>query len=158
MKTRSENYDIAIVGAGISGLTMAFRIAQSGKKVLLLEAKEKAGGCLNTLYGDDGFWVEMGAHTFYSSYTNVIKLIQDTGLEADIVAREKLSMKLFTTKLEKLFAPLSKLSLIANVPKLFVSKRNGKTVKEYFLKCIGTEKLRYHFHTHVFGSNRSECR
>ncbi|WP_372640936.1 NAD(P)/FAD-dependent oxidoreductase [Ancylomarina sp.] len=137
MKTLSENYDIAIVGAGISGLTMAFRIAQTGKKVLLLEANEKAGGCLNTLYGDDDFWVEMGAHTFYSSYTNVIDLIQSIGLEADIVAREKLSMKLFTNKHEKIFAPLSKLELLANVPKLFVSKRDGKTVKEYFSNVLG---------------------
>lgn len=137
MKTLSENYDIAIVGAGISGLTMAFKIAQSGKKVLLLEAKDKAGGCLNTLYGDDGFWVEMGAHTFYSSYINTIDLIKSIALEADIIAREKLSMKLFTDKHEKLFAPISKLSLIANVPKLFVSKRDGKTVKEYFSNVLG---------------------
>jgi len=137
MKTLSENYDIAIVGAGISGLTMAFRIAQSGKKVLLLEAKDKAGGCLNTLYGEDDFWVEMGAHTFYSSYTNTIKLIRSIGLEDEIIAREKLSMKLFTDKHEKLFAPISKLSLIANVPKLFVSKRDGKTVKEYFSNVLG---------------------
>lgn len=137
MKTLSENYDIAIVGAGISGLAMAFKIAESGKKVVLLEAKNKAGGCLNTLYGEDGFWVEMGAHTFYSSYTNTISLIKSIGLEADIVAREKLSMKLFTDKHEKLFAPISKLGLIANVPKLFFSKRDGKTVKEYFSKVLG---------------------
>lgn len=137
MKTLSENYDIAIVGAGISGLTMAFRIAQSGKKVLLLEAKDKAGGCLNTYYGDDDFWVEMGAHTFYSSYTNVIDLIKSVGLEADIVARKKLSMKLFTDKHEKIFAPLSKLELLGNILKLFVSKRDGKTVKEYFSNVLG---------------------
>ncbi|MCZ4696250.1 FAD-dependent oxidoreductase [Ancylomarina euxinus] len=137
MKTLSENYDIAIVGAGISGLAMAFRIAQSGKKVLLLEANERAGGCLNTLYSDDDFWVEMGAHTFYSSYTNVIGLIQSIGLEADIVAREKLSMKLFTNKHEKIFAPLSKWELLTNVPKLIVSKRDGKTVKEYFSNVLG---------------------
>jgi len=135
--THSENYDIAIVGAGISGLTMAFKIAQSGKKVLLLESKDKAGGCLNTLYGADDFWVEMGAHTFYSSYTNVIDLIQAAGLESDILGREKLGMKLFTDKHEKIFAPLSKLELLGNLPKLFVSKRDGKTVKEYFSNVLG---------------------
>ena len=137
MKTLSENYDIAIVGAGISGLTMAFRIAESGKKVLLIEAKEKAGGCLNTLYGENDFWVEMGAHTFYSSYTNVIDLIQSVGLESDIIGREKLSMKLYTDKHEKIFAPVSKLELMLNGPKLFVSKRDGKTVKEYFSNIVG---------------------
>ena len=137
MKTLSENYDIAIVGAGISGLTMAFKIAQSGKKVVLLEAKNKAGGCLNTLYGENGFWVEMGAHTFYSSYTNTIDLLKSIGLEADIVARKKLSMRLFADKHEKIFASLSKLELLGNIPKLFVSKRDGKTVKEYFSNVLG---------------------
>lgn len=137
MTTLSENYDIAIIGAGISGLTMAFKIAQSGKKVILLESNEKAGGCLNTLYGDDDFWVEMGAHTFYSSYTNMINLIQAVGLESDILGREKLGMKLFTDKHEKIFAPLSKLELLGNLPKLFISKRDGKTVKEYFSNVLG---------------------
>ncbi len=137
MKTLSENYDIIIVGAGISGLAMAYKIAQYGKKVLLLEAKNKAGGCLNTLYGEDDFWVELGAHTFYSTYINTINLINSVGLESDILAREKLGMKLFTDKHKKLFSSISKFSLIFNLPKLFVSKRRGKTVKEYFSDVLG---------------------
>ena len=149
--THSENYDLIIVGAGISGLTMAFKIAESGKKVLLLESKDKAGGCLNTLYGENGYWVEMGAHTFYASYTNVIDLLISLGLESDIVGREKLSMKLFSDKHEKIFAPLSKLELLGNLPKLFVSKRDGKTVKEYFSNVLGKKNFNQVF-TRMFSA------
>ena len=134
----SNTYDLIVVGAGISGLTLANKVAKSGKKVLVLEGKEKLGGCLNTHYHTDSdFWVEMGAHTFYATYTNLIQLLQENGLESDIVAREKVGMKVFTNKHEKIFSKIGKFELLTSVPNLFFSKRDGKTVKEYFSKIVG---------------------
>ena len=134
----SNTYDIIVVGAGISGLTLANKIAKSGKRVLVLESKEKLGGCLNTHYhANNDFWVEMGAHTFYATYANVIQLLQSNGLEADIVAREKVGMKVFTDQHEKIFSKIGKFELLTSVPNLFFSKRDGKTVKEYFSKIVG---------------------
>ena len=134
--TQAESYDMIVIGAGISGLSLANHIARSGKKVLVLDAANKIGGCLNTYYKDD-FWVEMGAHTFYATYTNLIDLIQKNGLEDEIVAREKVGMKVFTDKHEKIMSGVSKFELIRSVPNLFFSKRDGKTVKEYFGKIVG---------------------
>lgn len=134
--TQAKSYDMIVIGAGISGLSLANHIARSGKKVLVLDAANKLGGCLNTHYKDD-FWVEMGAHTFYATYTNLIDLIQKNGLEQDIVAREKVGMKVFTDKHEKIMSGVSKFELIRSVPNLFFSKRDGKTVKEYFGKIVG---------------------
>ena len=134
--TQAKSYDMIVIGAGISGLSLANHIARSGKKVLVLDAANKIGGCLNTYYKDD-FWVEMGAHTFYATYTNLIDLIQKNGLEQDIVAREKVGMKVFTDKHEKIMSGVSKFELIRSVPNLFFSKRDGKTVKEYFGKIVG---------------------
>ena len=134
----AESYDMIVVGAGISGLSLAWQIAQKGKKVLVLEAGEKIGGCLNTHYHNkNDFWVEQGAHTFYATYTNLIDVIQQCGLEKDIVAREKVGMKVFTNKHEKIMAGVSKWELLTSVPNLFFSKREGKTVKEYFGKIVG---------------------
>ncbi|PXX99184.1 hypothetical protein DF185_15010 [Marinifilum breve] len=134
--TQAESYDMIVIGAGISGLSLTNHIARSGKKVLVVDAADKVGGCLNTYYKDD-FWVEMGAHTFYATYTNLIDLIQKNGLEQDIVAREKIGMKVFTDKHEKIMSGVNKFELIRSVPNLFFSKRDGKTVKEYFGKIVG---------------------
>lgn len=134
--TQAESYDMIVIGAGISGLSLANHIARSGKKVLVVDAANKVGGCLNTYYKDD-FWVEMGAHTFYATYANLIDLIQKNELEHDIVAREKVGMKVFTDKHEKIMSGVNKFELIRSVPNLFFSKRDGKTVKEYFGKIVG---------------------
>ncbi len=134
----SNTYDMIVVGAGISGLTLANKVAKSGKKVLVLESKEKVGGCLNTHYhANNDFWVEMGAHTFYATYANLIQLLQSNGLESDIAAREKVGMKVFTDRHEKIFSKIGKFELLTSVPNLFFSKRDGKTVKEYFSKIVG---------------------
>jgi Protoporphyrinogen oxidase len=134
--TQAESYDMIVIGAGISGLSLANHIARSGKNVLVVDAADKVGGCLNTYYKDD-FWVEMGAHTFYATYANLIDLIQKNELEQDIVAREKVGMKVFTNKHEKIMSGVNKFELIRSVPNLFFSKRDGKTVKEYFGKIVG---------------------
>lgn len=42
-----KNFDIAILGAGPGGYPAAIRAAQRGKKVVLIEAKEVGGTCLN---------------------------------------------------------------------------------------------------------------
>ncbi|PKQ65438.1 hypothetical protein BZG02_00070 [Labilibaculum filiforme] len=136
--THSKVYDMIVVGAGISGLSLAYQVAQKGKQVLVLESDNRIGGCLNTHYHDkNDFWVEMGAHTFYASYTNLIALIQASGLEASIEPRAKVGMKVFTDRHEKIMSGVNKWELFTSAPKLFFSKRDGKTVKEYFGNIVG---------------------
>lgn len=43
-----ENYDIAIIGAGLGGLLCAVILAKEGKKVILIEQNNQLGGCLQT--------------------------------------------------------------------------------------------------------------
>ena len=40
----AQNWDAIIVGAGHNGLTCASYLARAGKKVLVLEARERVGG------------------------------------------------------------------------------------------------------------------
>lgn len=50
-------YDVVIIGAGIAGLTAAYRLKQAGKRIILLEAKDRVGGRLfnqNLPGGDEG--------------------------------------------------------------------------------------------------------
>ncbi len=58
----ADQHDVAIVGAGIAGMTAARAIAATGKKVLLLEARQRIGGRVFT-DSDLGFAFDHGAPT-----------------------------------------------------------------------------------------------
>ncbi|MEI8011766.1 MAG: NAD(P)/FAD-dependent oxidoreductase, partial [Candidatus Omnitrophota bacterium] len=56
-------YDVIIIGAGIGGLVCGNYLAQSGKKVLILEKNNFAGGCCSS-FVRDGFLFDTCAHYF----------------------------------------------------------------------------------------------
>jgi oxygen-dependent protoporphyrinogen oxidase len=82
-----ESRDVVVVGGGISGLAFAWHAARAGKKVLVLEGGERAGGCLDSRRTASGYWYELGAHTCYNSYAGLLEIIEGTGLRDRIVPR-----------------------------------------------------------------------
>ncbi len=57
----SSHYDVLIIGAGMSGLAAAIRLAYFDKKVLVLERHYAAGG-LNSFYALGGHQFDVGLH------------------------------------------------------------------------------------------------
>lgn len=49
------NNTILVIGAGAAGLAAAAALAKSGKKVIVLEARERIGGRINTIYQSSFF-------------------------------------------------------------------------------------------------------
>jgi all-trans-retinol 13,14-reductase len=45
-----ENLDAIVIGSGIGGMTCACLLARAGKKVLVLEQHDQAGGCCHTFH------------------------------------------------------------------------------------------------------------
>lgn len=65
-------FDIVVIGAGISGATIAERYACAGCKVLVLEKRDHIGGNCYDFYNEHGIMVSRyGAHLFHTNYEDV---------------------------------------------------------------------------------------
>uniref|UniRef100_A0A6C0L1J2 Cytochrome b5 heme-binding domain-containing protein n=1 Tax=viral metagenome TaxID=1070528 RepID=A0A6C0L1J2_9ZZZZ len=78
------NYDVIIVGGGITGLFLAYKLKETQFRILLIESSDNLGGRIQTLY-EDKFHLESGAARFHGSHTKLLSLIHDLNLENDIV-------------------------------------------------------------------------
>ncbi|XP_077350811.1 all-trans-retinol 13,14-reductase [Festucalex cinctus] len=56
-----DNLDAVIIGSGIGGLGLAVLLTKVGKKVLVLEQHDRAGGCCHT-FTEKGFEFDVGIH------------------------------------------------------------------------------------------------
>jgi oxygen-dependent protoporphyrinogen oxidase len=72
-----------VIGAGLSGLTAAYRLFRSGHRVLVLEASSRAGGLIQTLE-QDGFIAEAGPNTFPSTASHILELCQELNLQPQV--------------------------------------------------------------------------
>jgi len=78
----SRQHDVLVVGAGISGLTVAFHLARRGLRTLVLEGSDRVGGAIQTLHRD-GWTFEQGPNTVLSSRPAVGTLIEEAGLAGE---------------------------------------------------------------------------
>lgn len=61
MGNEMKDYDVVVIGAGISGLLSALALSKEGKKVLVLEKEDYVGGICRS-YPVDGYLVDTGPH------------------------------------------------------------------------------------------------
>src|SRR5437763_11954257 len=76
---------IAVVGAGLAGLTCAYRLQQAGYRADLYEASDRLGGRCWTRRGDfaDGQIAEHGGELIDQGHTQTRQLAQELGLNLD---------------------------------------------------------------------------
>jgi monoamine oxidase len=72
---------ILIVGAGLSGLLTAYLLKKEGIPFKILEARNRPGGRINTLYGTNQAPVEVGATWFTHEHKYLIRLLNELNIE-----------------------------------------------------------------------------
>ncbi|WP_262707886.1 NAD(P)/FAD-dependent oxidoreductase [Flavobacterium petrolei] len=72
--------DVIIVGAGLAGLAAAVHLHRQGRKVLLLEASERAGGRIKT-DSHEGFLLDRGFQVLLTAYPETQTLLNYTDLK-----------------------------------------------------------------------------
>lgn len=66
--------DIIIIGAGLAGLSAAVHLHRQGRKVLVLEATDRAGGRIKT-DSQDGFLLDRGFQVLLTAYPETLELL-----------------------------------------------------------------------------------
>ena len=85
---------IGIIGAGISGLTLALLLREKGHTVRVLEVSDQPGGAIRTTRDRDGWMAEWGPNTIIESSGRIKRLVSMLDLEGrrrypDISAKKR---------------------------------------------------------------------
>jgi protoporphyrinogen/coproporphyrinogen III oxidase len=75
---------VIVVGAGVAGLSAAFRLKQRGYEVTVLEAEDHVGG-KTAATRRDGFILNRGATVLGASYDAMLAVARDVGVESEVV-------------------------------------------------------------------------
>jgi len=78
---------VAIIGAGITGLTAAFYLKRQGVPVTVYEAAGRVGGVIQSVR-QDGFLAEFGPNTILETSPKIAQLVRDAGLAARKLATD----------------------------------------------------------------------
>jgi protoporphyrinogen/coproporphyrinogen III oxidase len=141
--------DVIVIGAGISGLSFAWKAAQAGSRVLVLEKQNRIGGCFYSRRYEDGFWYELGAHTVYNSYSGLLDIVIETGLKDKLIQRgpSRAHFGLLRNGIvswltpPKILLQLNWLEAAIHAPFGFLRGKKGRTVEQYYSGLLGSKNF-----------------
>ena len=83
MPMTKDAWDVVIIGAGVAGLTAARALAEAGRSVLLLEARDRIGGRVWTRHEvDTSAPIELGAEFIHGQIPQTLNLLHEAGTAA----------------------------------------------------------------------------
>lgn len=92
-----DSTDVIVIGAGIAGISAARDLARGGKRVILLEARDRVGGRIHT--NRERGTVEAGAEFIHGENASTWEYVEELGLKTEIAGPENAdSYRLFGEK------------------------------------------------------------
>ena len=134
-----ESFDLCVVGAGVSGLCLAQLAASRLKlRVLVLEQRREAGGCLATAPLAADAWLELGAHTCYNSYATFLEIMGGTDFLDRAVPRKSMGFRFIDRgALVSIPSRLNFLELALSLPRILREPKAGQTAAAYYGRILG---------------------
>ncbi|WP_179412890.1 flavin monoamine oxidase family protein [Mucilaginibacter sp. E4BP6] len=84
-----QTTDVLIIGAGAAGLMAAYRLSESGKKVIVLEARNRTGGRIHTISHESFFkHAELGAEFIHGNLPVTLNLLKEANIKYSAASGE----------------------------------------------------------------------
>ena len=127
---------VCVIGGGISGLCVAYRLKKKGFEVLLVERNAVCGGNIQTERGDD-YLIEWGPNSTLVS-NHLFELIAELGLLEAVMPANRSAKKRYILKDGKLRPLPLKIAQILSTD-IFSAKAKLKLLREPFVKSKSPE-------------------
>ncbi|XP_072542323.1 amine oxidase [flavin-containing] [Salminus brasiliensis] len=85
----ANTYDVIVIGGGISGLSAAKLLVESGLNPVLLEARDRVGGRTFTVQNKQTKWVDLGGAYIGPTQNRILRLAKQYGVQTYKVNEEE---------------------------------------------------------------------
>ena len=126
------NVDVAIVGAGLSGLVAAYRAKRAGLSIAMFESAQRPGGVIGS-ERRDGVLFERGPNSGLDTTPLINALLADLGIAALRIDASRVSSRRYVVRDGRLLALPTSPGAFAATP-LFSVKAKLRLVAEPFIK------------------------
>ena len=102
----NKNYDVAIVGAGFTGLVAAYELTKKNIKVIVIESDKNPGGLAGTFEFSKNIRLEKFYHHWFNNDVYIQSLIEEFGLKHKIMRVKSKTGMFFNKRIWNLSTPL----------------------------------------------------
>lgn len=164
--------DVLVIGGGISGLTLGFRLMQLGVDVVVLEAQDRPGGTARTTRRD-GWCCDWGPNGFLTNVPHTVDLCVDLGLGDALIPASELARRRYLWRDGDLVALPTSPPAFVTTPLLGIGAKvrvlgepfatprdenHDETVYEFAQRRLGTEFAEAFIRPMVVGITAGDAR